>query len=287
MYRSMLFVPAANAKAMAKAPSLAADAIIIDLEDGLAPEQKDAGRAAVIRFLRENKESKTPVLVRINSGPEAVQRADVCAITSEGPVVIVVPKVENWLVLQELTKQMKSLLHGTGKAIPALWAMIETPLGLRNVDQIARLHQEVGLKGLIVGTNDLIAGLRCANDPGRGSLLPYLAQIVLAARVWGIPVIDGVYNNFSDPKGFVREAAQGKALGFDGKSLIHPSQVEPANTAFGPSSDQVKQAQAIVHAYSYKKNAGKGAINVNGQMVERLHLEAAKELLAQLDKEKG
>ncbi len=287
MYRSMLFVPAANAKAMTKAPSLGADAIIIDLEDGLAPEQKDEGRTATIRFLRENRNMQTPVLVRVNNDKEGVLGADIRAISLEQPSAVLVPKVENTEVLHKIKGQIKSILHGSGKVVPALWAMIETPLGLANLHNITSNSRLFGLQGLVLGTNDLVLALGCAVKPDREPLLSHLAQIVLQARAHGLVAIDGVYNNFSDPEGFAKEAEQGKAFGFDGKSLIHPSQIEPANLVFSPSEEQIKQAKAIVRSYSYKKNADKGAINVGGQMVERLHLQAAKELLAKMDKGKG
>jgi citrate lyase subunit beta/citryl-CoA lyase len=285
MHRSFLFVPAANAKAIAKAPSLGADVLILDLEDGLAPEQKDQGRAAAIRFLRENKQIGKPVFVRINAGPEAVQRADIWAIASEEPAAILVPKVQNGQQLRTIHDQIGNVLHGTQKQIPTLWAMIETAFGLVNIKEIAANRHIIGLGGLIAGTNDLVQDLKCANTPDRAPLQSHLAQIVLQARAWDLLAIDGVYNNFSDPEGFAREAAQGKELGFDGKTLIHPAQIEPTNTAFGPSPAQIKHAKAVVRAYSYKKNAGKGAIQIDGQMVERLHLEAAKKLLAGLNTE--
>ncbi len=287
MYRSMLFVPAANAKAMAKAPSLGADAIIIDLEDGLAPEQKDEGRAAAIRFLRKNRNMKIPVLVRVNNDKEGILGADIRAISPEQPSAILVPKVESAEILHKIKGQIKSILHGSGKAVPALWAMIETPLGLADLHNITSNSRLFGLHGLILGTNDLALALGCAVKPDREPLFSHLAQIVLQARAHDLVAIDGVYNNFSDLDGFAKEAKQGKTFGFDGKSLIHPSQIEPANLAFSPSEEQIKHAKAIVRAYSYKKNAGKGAINVDGQMVERLHLQAARDLLAKIDKGKN
>ncbi|VAV90991.1 Citrate lyase beta chain [hydrothermal vent metagenome] len=286
MHRSFLFVPAANQKAMAKAPTLQADGLILDLEDALAPEQKQQGRAAVIRFLRENQNMERPVMVRINHGPSALQQTDIQAIAGEQPNALVVPKVESAAQLLRIFQQLQTVLAGTQKPLPSLWAMIETPLGVLHLGEICQAAKAVGLSGLLAGTNDLALELHC--DPGadRASLLPHLAQIVLHARGFGLQVLDGVYNDFSDADGFEAQAAQGKMLGFDGKTLIHPGQIAPANRCFGPSPEQIKQAKAIVRAYSLKKNAGKGAINVGGQMIERLHLAAAKQVLAQIQLEK-
>ncbi len=301
MDRSVLFVPSSNQKAMAKANGLSADGLILDLEDALAPEQKDMGRAAVIGFLRQlrgasktappkpaSPEQSTPkrIFVRINAAPAALQLADIRAIASEGASAIVVPKVESLDDVQRVYGYLQSALAGRKIPMPRLMAMIETPMGILQLPEIAKGAKGVGLTHLIAGTNDLALALRCDGGGARAGLIPSLAQIVLVARAYDLVCLDGVYNDFSDAAGFHAEALQGKALGFDGKTLIHPAQIAPANAAFGPSAAQIKQANAIVLAYSYKKNAGKGAININGQMVERLHLAAAQELLAQMDQEK-
>ncbi len=282
MQRSFLFVPAANQKAMVKAGQLGADALILDLEDGLAPPEKDMGRAAVIRFLRKRKDVPCPVLVRINANGSPLGQADIRAICTEQPGALVVPKVETAQHLQAVHDQMRAALAGTQKPIPALWAMIETPAGLLNLAAICRQGKALGLVGLIAGTNDLVHELRCANSPTRTPILAHLGQIILHARAFGLSALDGVFNDFSNADGFAKQARQGRAMGFDGKTLIHPSQIAPANLAFGPSANAIKQAKAIVRAFSYKKNAGKGAINISGQMFERMHLEAAHRLLAQL-----
>ncbi|MBL4617125.1 MAG: CoA ester lyase [Robiginitomaculum sp.] len=280
-YRSVLFVPAANTKAMAKAPALGADAIIIDLEDALAPEQKDQGRAAAISFLRQNRELQTPIAVRINTEPAAIQMTDIMAISGEGASALVIPKVESVQDLQQVESQVKRVLRPYQQQSPALWAMIETPLGILNLPEIAEGGRAFRLDCLIAGTNDLTTQLQCSPDNQRTALQSHLAEIVLVGRAFSLSVFDGVYNDFSDERGFTEQAKQGKDLGFDGKTLIHPAQIEPANTVFGASLDEIKQATAIVRAFGYKKNAGKGAINIGGQMVERLHLAAAEKLLAQ------
>ena len=285
-YCSVLFVPAANAKAMAKAPSLATDAIIIDLEDALAPEQKDQGRAAAIGFLRQNKHLQIPVAVRINAEPTALQAIDIMAIGNENPTALVIPKVETVFDLMRVNDQLQRVLQNKYQPKPALWAMIETPLGILNLPKIAEAGRAFGLNCLIAGTNDLATQLRCPIDTTRAALQSHLAQIVLTGRAFGLSVLDGVYNDFSDEQGFIKQAKQGKSLGFDGKTLIHPAQIAPANTVFGASLQEIKQATAIVRAFGYKKNSGKGAINIGGQMVERLHLAAAEKLLAQQTEKK-
>lgn len=280
-YRSVLFVPAANSKAMAKAPLLDADAIIIDLEDALAPEQKDQGRAAAISFLRQNRQLQTPIAVRINIEPAAIQMADIMAISGEGVSALVIPKVESVQDLRQVDEQLQKALLLYRQPKPALWAMIETPLGILNLPRIAEGGRAFGLNYLIAGTNDLSVQLQCPIDATRAALQSHLAQIVLTGRAFGLSVLDGVYNDFSDESGFTKQAEQGKNLGFDGKTLIHPAQIELANTVFGASPEELKHATAIIRAFGYKKNAGKGAIRIGGQMVERLHLAAAEKLLTQ------
>ncbi|MBL4596273.1 MAG: CoA ester lyase [Robiginitomaculum sp.] len=280
MLRSVLFVPAANEKALAKAPSLAADGLILDLEDALAPTQKQQGRAGAIRFLRETRALKTPIVVRINADRSSEQSADIQAIAGEGPTAILVPKVQSIDDLHHVYQQILAARTRAQRTIPALWAMIETPLGVLNLTSIAQNGRAFGLSCFIAGTNDLAVELQCSPSASRIGLLSVLSQIVVHGRAYELVVLDGVYNDFSDEAGCAAQAKQGKALGFDGKTLIHPNQIPLANQAFGPSLTQIKHAKKIIAAYKLKKNAGKGAINIDGQMVERLHFEAAKRLIA-------
>lgn len=286
IYRSVLFVPTSNAKAMAKAPSLTADILLLDLEDALAPQQKNQGRAAAIRFLRKNADHPKPIFVRINQTYCPEQLADIRAIANESPAAIVVPKVNTVEDLAQVAAAIRNTLQGTQKPIPPLWAMIETPSGMINLASIAKTGRRFGLAGLIAGTNDLAQELRCATGSDRSGLDNHLTQIILHARAFGLIALDGVYNDFSDEDGFLKQANQGKALGFDGKTLIHPSQISAANIAFGPTIEQIKQAKAIIRAFSFKKNAGKGAIRLGDQMVERLHLSDAQRLLNQFEQQK-
>jgi len=281
--RSILFVPAANPKALAKAPGLNADGIILDLEDAVAAAEKDEARAAALRALRLAG-WKTPLrAVRINALQSGWAEADLLSLAPTGVDVLVIPKVESAAMLQKARAIMARAALVPGRPLPRLWAMVETPRGILNIKDIAACAAETGLTTLIAGTNDLAKYLSCdglAND--REALRLHLSAIVLAARSYNLMVLDGVYNAFGDEAGFAREAKQGKRFGFDGKTLIYPAQIEPANVIFGPSEDAIKHAKAIVRAFKLKKNAGKGVINLNGEMVERLHLHDAQALLDSL-----
>ncbi len=281
--RSALFVPADKPRAMAKAAMLDADAVIIDLEDSVAPQHKEAARAAALKALMQEP-WKTPLrAVRINALQSAWGTADVLALAPYEADALVIPKVECASDLHQLRVQMRRAAGFAAGAEPQLWAMVETPRGILNLEEIAASAAATGLTTLVFGANDLAAALHCdALAAHRQALLSHLSHVVLAGRSFGLRVLDGVYNAFEDADGFKAEAHQGKALGFDGKTLIHPAQIAAANAIFGPDEQQIKQARAIVRAFALKKNAGKGAISVNGQMVERLHLRRAKALLDSL-----
>lgn len=282
--RSILFVPAANARAMKKAPNLPADALILDLEDALSPTQKQAGRAGAIRFLRHNRPVDKPVAVRINMHGADMVQADLRAILPEKPDAIVVPKLDSVSALQELHGHLQILSSGFP---PQVWAMVETPHAVSYLRILAQTGRSLGLTALIAGTNDLAKALRVPLTPERTGLELALQQIVLQGRAFGLAVYDGVYNDFTDSDGFVMQAAQGRSFGFDGKTLIHPAQIDAANAAFAPSAAEIKWAKAVVRAFSLKKNAGKGAVQVQGQMAELLHLEQARELLARVEDTKA
>lgn len=278
--QSILFVPAANERAMKKAPDLAADGLILDLEDALSPQEKQAGRAAVIRFLRESRPAGKTVAVRINMDSEDASQADLHAILPEQPDAIVVPKLESGATIMGLLRQVQAVKLGLRVNF---WIMVETPLALAKLPELAAGSARMGVTALIAGTNDLAKALRIPLTPARTGLEMALQSIVLHARANGMMAFDGVYNDFSDANGFAAQAAQGRAWGFDGKTLIHPNQIEAANAAFGPTAEEIKWAKAVVRAFSLKKNAGKGAVQVQGQMAELLHLEQAKDLLAGVD----
>lgn len=266
-HRSVLFVPCGNAKALGKAASLACDALIFDLEDAVAPGGWAGALAGLVATLEAGGFQAAQVLVRIDPRHLAATVDALSHLLRDRTVTgIVVPKVET-----------SEMLHVVRDALPrgaSVWAMIETPRGVVNLAEIAPV---VGLKGLVAGPNDLRKGLRTRAMEGRQDILAALSQIVLHARAHGLVALDGVYNQYADEVGFAAECAQGRSLGFDGKTLIHPSQIAAANLAFSPSEAEVAWAKAVVAAF---EGSGDGVISVNGEMVERLHLEQAQAILA-------
>ncbi len=281
--RSVLFVPGANAKALSKAPSLNADAIIIDLEDAVSPAQKQMARTATLITITQPKWQAGKKAVRVNALHSQWGNGDVLAFAPEMLDALVIPKVESAAMLRDVRRLMAKARLVPGRPAPALWAMIETPRGILNLEDIAANATELGLNCLIIGTNDLAKALRCDGvSNNREALAAHLSRVVLIARQYGLTALDGVYNAFDDAPGFAREAKQGRRFGFDGKSLIHPSQIDAANQVFGPSAAQISRAKAIVRAFALKKNAGKGVINLDGEMIERLHWHSAQTLLDSL-----
>lgn len=282
--RSVLYVPATNAKALAKLPGLACDAAIIDLEDAVAPDAKVAAREALKSFFAERaKASHTggpgEIVIRINGLSTEWGMDDLLAARECRPDAILIPKVETPRDILEAN----DTLDGED-AHPAmwLWAMIETPKALLNIGAIAELGRDPGarLACFVAGTNDLVKETGVRMTPDRRFLTPWLMQMVLAARAGGIDVLDGVANDFRDLDAFRRECDDGAAMGFDGKTLIHPDQIAPANAAFSPSAGEIATARAIVAAFAEPQNAGKGVLTVDGRMTERLHLAQAEKLLA-------
>ena len=265
--RSVLYLPASNARAVEKARSLDADMVILDLEDAVAPETKDAARAAAVQALAEGG-FRGAVGVRINGLDTDWGAADLKALTAAR--IIVAPKVESPETVRALSA---ALPDGC-----ALWAMIETPAAVLRLDAIAGAGG--ALDALMFGTNDLSAALGCAASPDREPLKAWLAATVAAARAHGLMAIDGVFNGIDDAAGLTAECFQGRLYGFDGKSLIHPSQIEAANTVFAPTEAEVAHARAVAAAFAAPEAEGLGVIRVDGRMTERLHLAAAERLLA-------
>jgi citrate lyase beta subunit len=254
--RSLLFLPASNPRAIAKARESEADLVILDLEDAVKPEDKEAARQAAIEAIAEP--WPMPVAIRVNSAHTEWHGPDVVAVMHKKPDLVVVPRVE--------TKQELGFVRNqTG--LPVL-AMIETATGVLAAETIA--HEAAGL---IAGTNDLAASLRLPRGAGREPLQMALQTIVLAARATGIAVFDGVFNRLEDEEGFAAEAAEGRRMGFDGKSLIHPSQIAPCHAAFAPTEEEIARAERLVEA------ASGGAERFEGEMVEHMHVEAAQRLL--------
>ena len=269
--RSVLYLPASNARAVEKARGLNCDVALLDLEDAVAPEMKREARAAAVAAAHEG--GFGPRLgVRIN-GLDTPWGAEDLKALREAPVdLIVAPKVESAAAVRALSDGMRPGVD--------LWAMIETPRALIDLRAIA--EADGALSGLMLGVNDLAKELKTGAAPDREPLKPWLAAVVAHARANGLTIIDGVFNRIKDETGFAAECAQGRLYGFDGKSLIHPSQIEGANAAFGASAAEIEWARKVVAAFAAPEAAGLGVIRVEGEMVERLHLEQAQYLLAAL-----
>ncbi|MCC0031464.1 MAG: CoA ester lyase [Brucellaceae bacterium] len=277
--RSVLYMPAGNARALAKADTLDADTVIFDLEDSVDPAAKDDAREALRTFFRDTRPKRPECVIRINAlaGPWGTE--DLLAARACMPDAILLPKVDD---AGDIRAAAEALAETDAPQTLRLWAMAETPRFLLNAAGIADFGRNPNnrLDCFVTGTNDLVKETGISAGQGRQYLQPLLTQIVIAARAGGLDAIDGVYNDFRDEEGFTTECAQGAALGFDGKSLIHPAQIETANAAFSPSPDEIATARAIADAFARPENAGKGVISLDGRMVERLHLAMAEKLLA-------
>jgi citrate lyase subunit beta/citryl-CoA lyase len=268
--RSALFLPASNARAIAKARTLPCDVVILDLEDAVAPAQKPAARAAAVAALREGGFGARELVVRVNAADTAWGADDLAALAGCGVDAVLLPKLDSAATLAAARGAL-----GRG---PALWGMIETCGGVLALRAIVAAAGDTGLAALVAGTNDLARELRCRAGADRAPLLPALAQVVLAARSAGLAALDGVINTLDDAAAIAAECRQGRDWGFDGKTLIHPAQIAAANAAFGPSDADVAAADVLAAAFDGR--ADEGAIRVDGRMVERLHLEEARRTLA-------
>jgi len=277
--RSVLYMPGSNARALEKAREIAADALILDLEDAVAPDAKEMARSQVCAAVKAGGYGRRELIIRTNGIETPWFAADLAAAVDAKPDAILIPKVSSPETLIEIGHKL------TGRwADPAIriWAMIETPLAILDVERIARAARAPAsrLACFVMGTNDLAKETRARLIPGRAPMLPWLTSAILAARAHDIDIVDGVYNEIKDEAGFVAECEQGRDLGFDGKTLIHPSQVAAANTVFAPDEAELTRARAIISAFDQPENAGKGAIQLDGRMVERLHAEMASRVVA-------
>jgi citrate lyase subunit beta / citryl-CoA lyase len=273
--RSALYLPASNAKAMAKARTLPADIVILDLEDAVAPEAKAEARAAAIAAIAEGGWGNREVAIRANGLDTEWGADDLAAIATSGADAVLVPKISG---PQDIAA-CEAALAGA-PATMQLWAMIETCACLPRLWDIAALAESTRLSLWVMGVNDLAKEMRAQLTPERTPFLPFLSMAVAAARSHGLTVLDGVCNEFRDLSVFEAEAQQGLLFGFDGKSLIHPAQVEPCNAIFSPGETDLAWAHALIAAFALPENAGKGAIRVEGKMAELLHLEQARRLVA-------
>jgi citrate lyase subunit beta/citryl-CoA lyase len=273
--RSALYLPASNAKAIAKARTLPCDIVILDLEDAVAPEMKDEARAAAVAAVNAGGFGDREVAIRANGLDTPWGAADFAAIAGTLADAVVVPKVN---AAKDILAYQNAL--GAAPSNLQLWAMIETCASLGNLPEIAAMAASTRLSLWIMGTNDLAKEMRARLTPCRTPFLPILSIAVAAARSQGIAILDGVCNEFRDLALFESEARQGLMFGFDGKSLIHPAQIEPCNAVFSPSEAELAWADAVIEAFALPENAGKGVIKVAGKMVELLHAEQAHRFLA-------
>ena len=280
--RSVLYMPGANARALEKARTLPADVLILDLEDAVAPDAKAVARSQVSDAVQADAYGSREVVIRVN-GPDTVWwDEDLSAAVSAKPDAVLVPKVSSAESVQSISQAMKTAGVQTGTT---LWIMIETPLAILNIAEIAAAAQlpDGLLTCFVLGTNDLAKDTGASLDSDRFAMVPWLAQSVVAARAYGVDVIDGVYNNFKDVDGFEAECRQGMLLGMDGKTLIHPGQIEAANRLFSPDAETISWSRKIISAFEHPENVGLGVITVDGKMVERLHAEMARKTVAIAD----
>ena len=277
--RSVLYMPGSNARAIEKARTLPADAIILDLEDSVAPEAKDSARDQVVEAVGAGGFGAREVFVRVNGLDTPWCVDDLAAVCAAAPDAILVPKIGTAEQLEQIGTR---LLDTHTDHRTRVWAMLETPFAVLNVREIATaaLDSETRFTGFVLGTNDLAKETGARIVPGRAPMLAWLSLAVAAARAYGLIVIDGVYNDLGDADGFARECAQARELGFDGKTLIHPNQIGPCNAAFSPSAEEVAQARRIIAAFDLPENKDKGVVALDGRMVERLHAEMARRRVA-------
>jgi citrate lyase subunit beta/citryl-CoA lyase len=273
--RSALYLPAANPRAIEKARGLPADVIILDLEDSVGPDAKAEARGLAVDAVRDGGFGQREVVIRVNGLDTPWGEEDLAAAAEAGPDAVLVPKIAGPANLAPYARA----LQGDTR----LWAMVETCAAMFDLDALGRASRENRTDVWVIGANDLVKEMRCRPGPERAPLLPALALSVMAARAHGLVILDGVYNAIEDLDGLERECAQGRDLGFDGKTLIHPSHLAPANQAFAPEPKDVAWARTIAAAFDLPENAAKGVIRVENKMVERLHLAEARRLIGVAD----
>lgn len=274
--RSVLYMPGANERALEKAKQIPADSLILDLEDSVAPDAKVQARENVAAVVQSRSYGKRELIIRVNAIDTPWGVDDLRAAAKAGPDAVLVPKVAR---PGDIVNAARIYASAGGAEETRMWAMMETPLAIFNVREIASVHAVARLSCFVLGTNDLLKESRASAAGGRFAILPWLSLTILAARAYGLDVIDGVYNDFKDETGFRAECEQGRTLGMDGKSLIHPAQVETCNAMFSPSESEVAWSRKVISAFALEENAAKGVITVDGRMVERLHLAMAQRLV--------
>jgi citrate lyase subunit beta/citryl-CoA lyase len=271
--RSVLYMPSSNERALEKAKTLPCDALILDLEDAVAPDAKASARDNACAAARSGAYGRRELTIRVNGADTEWHADDLAAVCAAGPDAIVVPKVNSADAVRELVSRMEA--NGAPEHTK-LWAMVETPVAMLHAEEIAAASDRLTV--LVMGTNDLAKELYAEHVPGRHPLLTGLSLALLAARATGKAIVDGVYNNVKDTDGFLAECRQGREMGFDGKTLIHPGQVAGANEAFAPSEQAVEDARGMLQAW--EEGRGSGVVTYNGRMVENLHVESAQRVLS-------
>ena len=270
----MLYMPGSNARALEKGRALAADALILDLEDAVAPDAKETARRQIAEALAEGGYGRREILVRVNGLDSAWGRDDIAAISTSRADGILLPKVENGAMVGDA----EALMDATGApADMAVWCMIETPLGVLHAEEIAASSPRLG--GFVMGTSDLAKDLHCLHVPGRLPFVTSLSLCILAARAHGLAILDGVHLDLADDAGFAASCRQGLEFGFDGKTLIHPRTIGTANEVFAPSPDEVAWSEKIIAAHEEAAERGQGVVVVDGKLVENLHVENARRIV--------
>ncbi len=276
--RSVLYMPGSNARALEKGRTLACDALIMDLEDAVAPDAKEQAREQIVVALAEGGYGQREILVRTNGLDTPWGYHDVVAAATSGAHGILLPKVES----ADTIHQVERIMDAAGApADQAIWCMMETPLGILNAQEIASASPRVG--GFVMGTSDLAKDLHAHHTRARVPMQASLSLCLLAARAYGLAIVDGVHLDLSDDEGFAFSCEQGLEMGFDGKTLIHPKTVAKANEVFGPGADEVEWAKKIIEAFDAAQAEGKGVVVVDGKLVENLHIVEAKRLVALSD----
>ena len=276
--RSVLYMPGSKERALEKAKGLSADVLILDLEDAVTPAEKDAARQMVVEAVKGGGYGGREIVIRINGLDTEWGSDDLAAAASCGPDAVLTPKVESAAMVHDVEARLSAAVAPEGMSI---WAMMETPLGMLNAAEIAGASKRLAC--LVMGTNDLVKDLGAAHTADRLPVVTALGLCMLAARAYGQVILDGVYNAFKDEDGLRASCEQGKAFGFDGKTLIHPAQLDVTNQVFGPSADEIALAERYVSAFAEAEAAGQGVAVVDGRIVENLHVETAPALLARAE----
>ena len=276
--RSVLYMPGSNARALEKGRSLPVDGLILDLEDAVAPDAKDLARDQIVRALAEGGYGKREIQIRTNGLNTPWGYADIVAASKTSADAILLPKVES----ADTVRQVANIMEAEGAhAGMTIWCMMETPLAMLSAKEIAGAHPRLG--GFVMGTSDLAKDLNCAHTPDRLPMVTSLGLCVLAARAYGLAILDGVHLDLSDDVGFEASCKQGREFGFDGKTLIHPKTIDVANKAFAPAEAEIDWARKIIAAHEEASSEGKGVVVVDGKLIENLHVVSAKKLVAMAD----